>query len=543
MTRSSAVLLSFLASSTALADDRLERLTPEHRNWLEKEVVYIVTEMEREAFLGIETADVRNRFIEAFWKRRDPNPATIQNEFKEEHYRRIEYANDVLGRETARPGFRTDRGRYYILLGEPREIQRYDREELQPIELWFYQGDLTLGLPPSFYLLFFKPYTVGEFELYHPTFHGPMALVIDAQARAPENQRALEMLREVSVELARASLSFDPAERAYEAGAISSAGTDVLIGRIEDSPKRGVRTDYLDAWRRYGRRVSADYSFNFVPSRATFAILSGPDGTSFVHYSIEIDPQNFNLETDEGRTRFYTVVDLGLEIRGVGGDLVVAKEREIPFELTPSQFDQVQASPVAIQGAFPIVPGDYNVSLIARNRVLKQYTVAERDVHVAPLAETPALSHVVLGFRTEIASPGEEGEVRPFQLGRQLVHPAADGVFAFGETVHVLLQVRGAGPLDRVRFELVDAEGSPTLEREVEAHRYPDGLVVDRLELASLSVAGNYELRASLRDASGTILAERSAPLVVSPRTMVVRAGFLSRQGFNGAAPGLLALE
>jgi GWxTD domain-containing protein len=543
MMKSSTLLPWILAGSGALADDRLERLTPPHRDWLEKEVVYVITEKEREAFLSIETADVRDRFIDAFWKRRDPNPATIGNEFKEEHYRRLAYANEVLGRETARPGFRTDRGRIYILLGEPREIQRYDREELQPMELWFYSGDPALGLPPSFYLLFFKPRTVGEFELYHPTFHGPTALVIDAQSRAPTHQRALEMLREVSVELARASLSFDPSERAYDAGAISSAGTDVLLARIEDSPERLVRTDYLDAWRRYGRLVSADYSFNFVPSRATFALLSGPGEGSYVHYSIEIDPGNFNLETDGERTRFYTVVDLALEIRSAGGALVVAREREIPFELTAAQFDQVQASPVALQGAFPIVPGDFHVSLIARNRVLKQYTVAERDLHVPAAGQKPALSDLVLGFRTEMVPPGKEGEVRPFQLGSQIAHPAAEGVFALGETVHVLLQVAGAGPTDRLRFELLGAQASPALERELEAHRYPDGTVVESLPLGELAVAGNYELRASLRDRSGAILAERSAPLVISPRTSVVRAGFLSRQGFNGAAPGLLALE
>jgi len=536
-------ILWLLLGSTGLADERVEKLNAEHRKWLEEEVLYIIPEAEREAFLSIESLEVRTSFIQAFWKRRDPNPATLQNELKDEHYRRLEYANTVLARETARPGFRTDRGHYYIILGEPREIQRYDRDEIQPIELWFYSGAPTLGLPPSFYLLFFKPHTTGEFELYHPTFDGPTALVIDSQARSPTNRQALEMLREVSVELARASLSFDPSERAYDAGAISSAGTDLLLGRIEDAPKRLARTDYLDAWRRYGRRVSADYSFNFVPSRATFAVLVGPEDTPFVHYSVEIDPQNFNLETDEDRSRFYTVVDLSLEIRSQDGRLVVAKEREIPFELTPSQFDRVQTSAVAVQGAFPIVPGDYNVSLIARNRLLKQYTAAERDVRVAPVSvDQPRLSDLVLGFRSELVSPGQEGEVRPFQVGGQLVHPAADGVFALGETVHVLAQVRGARSDHRLRLEIVDTERNRLSEREVELRRYPEDLIVETMELSQIPLAGNYELGMALIDSTGTV-AEASQPLLVSPRTAVIRAGFLSREGYNGAAPGLLALE
>jgi GWxTD domain-containing protein len=93
-----------------------------HRKWIEEEVVYIAADREKEVFRDLQTVEERDRFIEAFWARRDPNPATPANEYREEHYRRIAYANEFLGRDTFRPGFRTDRGRYYILLGEPKTI-------------------------------------------------------------------------------------------------------------------------------------------------------------------------------------------------------------------------------------------------------------------------------------------------------------------------------------------------------------------------------------------------------------------------------------
>ena len=80
-------------------------LSPEHQSWLERDVVYIITEREREVFLLLESVDERNRFIEAFWRKRDPNPATPANEFRDEHYRRIEYANSQFGRETFREGW------------------------------------------------------------------------------------------------------------------------------------------------------------------------------------------------------------------------------------------------------------------------------------------------------------------------------------------------------------------------------------------------------------------------------------------------------
>ena len=539
-----ALTAAIFVAGTLFADERVDRLTPEQRKWLEQDALYLITDVEKESFLDIEAANVRDAFIEAFWKRRDPNPATLENEFKVEHFRRIDYANDVLGRETARPGWRTDRGRYYIILGEPREIQAYDRDNIVPLELWFYETDGSRGLPPFFYLLFFQRRNFGEFELYDPSADGPRALVQGGVDRIGNNRVALETLREINIEVARASVSFDPSERGYSDGeTVFSGATNLLLANIEDAPKRGVRTDYVRGWERYGGRVGADYSFNFVPNRATFAVLAGPDDTAFVHYSIEIDPQNFNLETDEDKSRYYTVVDLGIEVRTSAGDLVVEKEREIYFQLTPAEFESVQTSPVAIQGAFPLVAGEHNVSIIAKNRVLKQYTVAESDLRVGRVsADAPGLTGLVLGYQRELVREGNPGEVRPFQVGGQLLRPAASGVFALGETAYVLSQAYGAGADYRVRFALVGA-GETLDQWEFPLGRYQGGAVEESLPLDAIEAAGDYELRMTLLDLDGASVAERSTPVLVSPRTAVTRAGYLSREGFNGAAPGLLSLE
>ncbi len=150
-------LFLIFADPSFAKDERLERLSPEHRKWIEEEVVYIITDSEKDLFLMLETVEERNRLIEAFWRKRDPNPATPQNEFKIEHYTRFEHANKFLGRETFRPGWRTDRGRYHIILGKPRQVERFDGySELVSAELWFYEGDPRKGLPAFFYLLFFK---------------------------------------------------------------------------------------------------------------------------------------------------------------------------------------------------------------------------------------------------------------------------------------------------------------------------------------------------------------------------------------------------
>src|SRR3990172_11226788 len=78
------------------ADDRVKKLSEEHRNWLERDVVYIITDREKDVFLSLGTVEERNRFIEAFWRKRDPNPATPANEYKDEHYRRIDHPNTFL---------------------------------------------------------------------------------------------------------------------------------------------------------------------------------------------------------------------------------------------------------------------------------------------------------------------------------------------------------------------------------------------------------------------------------------------------------------
>ena len=119
MKRSLALILAlWTASASSIAaplavsaDERLDRLSQEERDWLEKEVLYIITERERDVYLTLETREERVRFIEAFWRKRDPNPATPINEYRDEHYRRFEHANKFLGRDTFREGWRTDRGR------------------------------------------------------------------------------------------------------------------------------------------------------------------------------------------------------------------------------------------------------------------------------------------------------------------------------------------------------------------------------------------------------------------------------------------------
>jgi GWxTD domain-containing protein len=94
-----------------------------YKTWLEYDVVYIITGAERNAFLTLHTNEEREAFISQFWDRRNPTPDAAENKFKQEHFRRIAYANEHF--ESSAPGWKTDRGRIYILWGEPDSVDTH----------------------------------------------------------------------------------------------------------------------------------------------------------------------------------------------------------------------------------------------------------------------------------------------------------------------------------------------------------------------------------------------------------------------------------
>jgi GWxTD domain-containing protein len=113
--------------------------------WLNQDVVYIIDDAERAAFLKLTTDAERDRFIEQFWLRRDPTPGTPRNEFKDEHYRRIAFANQRFRTASGMPGWQTDRGHMYILYGPPDEIESHPRGARAAYEIWMYHHVEGIG--------------------------------------------------------------------------------------------------------------------------------------------------------------------------------------------------------------------------------------------------------------------------------------------------------------------------------------------------------------------------------------------------------------
>ncbi len=508
----SGLALLFGTASVAVGSQHpVDELTPGHRTWLEEEVIYIITDKERDAFLSLQSVEERSRLIDSFWLRRDPDRNTPRNEFKEEHYRRFEYANENFVRQSSRPGWKTDQGRIYITLGEPREREKFEAH-----------------------------FNVA-YALYSPVTDGPLRLVRGIDHFTLDPGVALKELLDISPNLARASLTFDMSENPDYTTGKGSISSEILVARIADAPKRNIRTDYVDAWLRYGNKVSSEYSFNFIPSRSVFSVLAGPQAVPFVHYRLEVDPQNFRLIGEEDKSKYYTMLDLSLEVTDSNGRSVIARDKEVYIELSPSEIERFDASPFAYQDDFPLVPGDYLITVILRNRAASQYTVAERSVSITAISPNePGLSDVVLGYDgSTVRDDAHEGELRTFQVGAERVQPSADGVFFIGETAHAFFQVFGTRPGYSLRFELSGDEG--VLEERVVSVETPSsGVIRESFPLIEIT-GGTYQLRVELTSSDGDVVAERIGTLNVSARNPLPRA-WVHNRSFDTRAPGALPL-
>jgi GWxTD domain-containing protein len=111
--------------------------------WVKEDVAYIISDQERAAFRSLTTDEEREHFIVQFWARRDPTPGTVENEYKEEHYRRIAYSNQRFA-DSKVPGWKTDRGRIYITYGPPDQLEAHAADPI-PSEEWLYKWIEGMG--------------------------------------------------------------------------------------------------------------------------------------------------------------------------------------------------------------------------------------------------------------------------------------------------------------------------------------------------------------------------------------------------------------
>jgi len=429
-----------VAQKSAKKKEPAPKLPEKYKKWLEQEVVYIITPTEREIFLKLKTDRERDLFIEAFWKHRDPIPETEENEFKIEHYKRIEYANKYFGREAAKPGWMTDRGRMYIILGPPNDIQHIDgKSEIYNCEIWFYQGKQEMGLPPGFNLLFYQEKGTGEMRLYSPTSDGPQALLTSYWGDPADYTTAYSNLREVDPNLANISLSLIPGEENVSMGR-PSLSSDLLLRQIEQTPQKMVADRYARKFFEYKDIIDVDYSVNYIDSDSLVRVLKDPSGLYFIHYDIEPSRLSVNQYDNQYATNFKVN---GL-LSTIDGKMVYQFEKTFPVKLTSAQFKERQNLPLAIYDVVPCVPGEYKLSVLVKNEASKEFTSLEQTIRIPEKVQIE-MTTPILAYRV---SPSEstEGKIKAFLLGSQQLYLQASRVFTSRDQLVVALQIFGLTP-------------------------------------------------------------------------------------------------
>jgi GWxTD domain-containing protein len=508
--------------------DEPKPMPPRYERWLNRDVRWIISDAERSVFLSLENNEQRDRFIARFWEVRDPSPGTQRNEFKREHYKRLEYAERQLGRDTPRPGYETDRGRVYILLGEPNDRKFFfsTAYNTYPIELWFYQAPDSwkdVGMPPFFYVLFFKRRGVGEYKLYSPIADGPERLVGGSPMKTLDRSNALVALEGVNRELAQASLSLIPGESVdYFGGGTSTAAiaSEMLLGRIHDMPNRLVNPRYLDGFSGHQGETQSEVAFvQFEAPIDTFFTVDRAN-IPWLHVSITVPPDKLTLASYEDR--YAANLNLVGVVEQPDGRTIEWLNEPVNVDLDRQQFARVHASPMSVETLIPVIAGRHTLRLILRNEVTGQFGVAEQEIEM-PQRPTQGilLTQPLLAYRIDrVEQPPASA---PFLFAGLKFSPASGGRFARGETAFTYFQIQypADSPPGRLRKTLSLMRDGDEVSGQMgffEPHPDEDrGLmhVVEELKIASVP-PGSYRLEVRITNDQGELMAETSAPVEVT---------------------------
>jgi len=360
-----ASFLSFLNASTKKSDP--------WKKWLD-EVHLIITKAEKSVFDSLKTEEDRKRFQEQFWKARDPKPETPYNEYKMEFYRRLKYAKNQL------EGPNSDRGRIYILLGEPFEKRSFSGyEDIVDCELWIYHAEGRPGLPPFMYLLFYRPKNFGNYRQFHPGIHSALDIISPGYSLGKASKlKAYQIIKESLPQLAQATLSIIPGESDPVMGATQNSSGSV-IAQIHTLPEREVERNYLKNFATFEGIVDVTYSAKEIGGKGLISI-SENRGFKFLNYSIMPDNIDMRKIADNLHTANITI---NLRIEDLEGRTIHQQERNINLEFDDVKKKAlVEERKLAFKDFAPIVEGEYNVSIIFSNKTKEGYFVYKERINL-----------------------------------------------------------------------------------------------------------------------------------------------------------------
>ncbi len=423
-------------------EERLRKELETHfKNWLEKDVSYIITAEEREAFKHLNTDEEREQFVEQFWLRRDPTPDTIENESKEEHYRRIAYSNERFA--SGIPGWKTDRGRIYIMHGPPDEIESYPAggsyerlpEEgggstsVYPFERWRYR--YLEGVGTDIILEFVDVTGSGEYRLtMDPSEKDALTMVPGAGLSTLEQMgMASKRDRFTRTDGTRMPTTYSQPARMQQFERLA------LFAAVQKPPP--VKFKDLEAL------VQTRISFNLLPFDLRLDYLRVTEGTTLVPITIGVRKKDLTFQMEEGLHQ--SVVNVFGRITTLTGRIVQTFEDVINLSVPPSLFEQTLAESAVYQKAVPLRPGLYKLNLVLKDLNSGNVGTLERRLAV-PLFEENQLAHstLILADRIERVPSNMVGRGQ-FVLGDLKVRPVVDEGFTRNDRMGIYMQVYNLG--------------------------------------------------------------------------------------------------
>ncbi len=410
-----------------------------YKDWLEKDVVYIITEEERKAFKKLETDDERERFIEEFWRRRDPDPDTDENEYREEYYERIAYANEHYA--SGIPGWKTDRGRIYITWGKPDEVEThpsggaYNRESYEgggstttyPFERWFYR--YLPGVGSGVEIEFVDPTGSGEYRI----------------ARNPDEKDAMLNIPGAGLTLAEQMGLSSKGDRIAGRGGIGNSN----YTREADSPfsrlqlladlSRPPQIRFNDLASAVNSPVIEDNPLNF-DVRVDFFRQS--DERVITAFTIQTDNQNLVFQDSGGLLQ--AQLNIFGKITHVSGRRAGIFEDPVITRATQQELTEAKVRKSAYQKAVALQPGRYRVDVIVRD-IASGATGVRHVGFEVPKYDPAKLSTSTLILASKLEGLGDQPAVGMFTIGNVKVIPNVSGAYHRGSPIGIYMQIYNAG--------------------------------------------------------------------------------------------------
>ena len=487
--------------------DKPRNVKPElkkaYKDWLDKDVTYIITDEERKAFKKLATDDERERFIEEFWRRRDPDPDTDENEFKEEYYERIAYANENFA--SGIPGWKTDRGRMWIMYGKPdgRETHpmggSYDRPSYEgggntstyPFETWFYR--YIPGVGSGIEIEFVDPTGSGEYRI----------------ARNPNEKDALLMIPGGGLTLSEQLGLTDRGDRILNNGL--SQGRFV---REQDNPfsrlqlladlSRPPQVKFNDLATMVGTGVVEDNPLNF-DVRVDFFRQS--DERVITAFTIQTENKDL-VFSDSGGLQQARINIFG-KVTSVAGRRVTIFEDPVITTATAEELTEAKDRKSAYQKAVPLLPGVYKVDVIVRD-VTSGATGIRHVGFTVPKYDPAKLSTSTLILAAKLESLSDQPAVGQFVIGQTKVIPNVAGSYKRGQAVGVYMQVYNAG-IDQTTLR-------PSVDVEYSLLRDGKEIVKQAEDWSGMSDAGQRLTLARLIDTNGLTPGEYQVSIKIRDR-------------------------